>query len=105
MLNIQLSTLNVQHSTIGTFTLSPCHLVTPSPCQHFLPPYHPPHMSQPSTETLEESEERLAALPVDLNASPDEIASKIEEISAGEAARLLQSLPVEKAADVAEALD
>src|SRR2546430_13691904 len=45
---------------------------------------------------------RLAALPVDLNASPDEIASKIEEISAGEAARLLQSLQVDKAADRSE---
>ncbi len=45
------------------------------------------------------------ALPIDPLAPVAEIASKIEEISSGDAARALQELSIEKAADVTEYLD
>lgn len=54
---------------------------------------------------ISDEEQTANRLPVDLDSSADEIATRIEEISAGEAARLMEQLTSAKAADVAEALD
>ncbi len=63
-------------------------------------------MSEQNSSAVDESSDvASASLPVDLNASPDAIATRIEEISSGEAARVMESLQSPKAADVAEALD
>ena len=60
-------------------------------------------MNEHETQTVEQRQ--AAELPVDLNASADAIATRIEDISAGEAAQVLQALDPAKAADVAEVLD
>ena len=62
-------------------------------------------MDDQNTQTVETEQPTIPEAPVDLDASPDEIATRIEEMSAGEAAKLIEGLPSETSADVAEALD
>jgi len=59
-------------------------------------------MSNPPTDTIEETP---AAHAIDRNAPVQTLAQQIEEVSAGEAARIMQELPTDKAADVAQYLD
>lgn len=62
-------------------------------------------MSESSDSAIAEQSAVAPALSIDPLASPADISARIEEISAGDAARVLQDLEIEKAADVAEYLD
>jgi magnesium transporter len=63
-------------------------------------------MSEKSTQTMERGEDSAPEnLPFDPYASARDISAKLEEMPAGDAARIMQNLSIEKAADVAEYLD
>jgi magnesium transporter len=59
-------------------------------------------MSEQSMDTVEETRTPHA---IDREAPVQTLAQQIEEVSAGEAARVMQGLPTDKAADVAQYLD
>ena len=61
-------------------------------------------MSEQTTESVEEMQSP-GARTVDPGAPVKALAAQLEEISAGEAARVMHDLPTEKAADVAQYLD